>query len=289
MTTSAPKPEIEKAITEEEVNKYIRMDRMPHIFCSGCGIGSVIGSFVRGFLRAGIDPDSIAFVSGIGCTGRAAGYLKLDSFHTTHGRALPFATGLKLANSKLNTVVFSGDGDLATIGGNHLIHSARRNIDIVCICVNNFNYGMTGGQMGCTTPWSALTTTSPYGNYETPTNLPYLMAAAGASYIARWTTLHLRELERAIAEAFHHRGFSFIEVIGPCPTVYGRMNKRPRGLDEMLYYKQKAVVRNGADPKELGITIDSPIAVGKFVDIQCPTYEQNRQKILDNAREKGRL
>ena len=115
------------------------------------------------------------------------------------------------------------------------------------------------------------------------------MAAAGATYIARWTTLHLRELERAIAEAFDHHGFSFIEVIAPCPTVYGRMNKRPRGLDEMLYYKQKAVVRNGADPKELGITIDSPIAVGKFVDIQCPTYEQNRQKILDSAREKGRL
>jgi len=289
MTTTTPKPATEKTITEAEVNQYIRLDRMPHIFCSGCGIGTVIGSFVRGFLRAGIDPDSIAFVSGIGCSGRAAGYVKLDSFHTTHGRALPFATGLKLANPKLNTVVFSGDGDLATIGGNHLIHAARRNIDMVCICINNFNYGMTGGQMGCTTPWSALTTTSPYGNYETPTNLPYLMAAAGASYIARWTTLHLRELERAIAEAFNHRGFSFIEVIGPCPTVYGRMNKRPRGLDEMLYYQQKAVVRNGADPKELGITIDSPIAVGKFVDIQCPTYDQNRQKILDSARQKGRL
>jgi 2-oxoglutarate/2-oxoacid ferredoxin oxidoreductase subunit beta len=289
MTTTAPKPETETTIAEVEVNKYIRQDRMPHIFCSGCGIGTAIGSFVRGFIRAGIDPDSIAFVSGIGCSGRAAGYVKLDSFHTTHGRALPFATGLKLANPKLNTVVFSGDGDLATIGGNHLIHAARRNIDIVCICINNFNYGMTGGQMGCTTPWSALTTTSPYGNYETPTNLPYLMAAAGASYIARWTTLHLRELERAIAEAFNHKGFSFIEVIGPCPTVYGRMNKRPRGLDEMLYYKQKALVRNGADPKEVGITIDSPIVVGKFVDIQCPTYDQNRQKILDSAREKGRL
>ena len=289
MTTIPLQPETERVITETEVNQYIRMDRMPHIFCSGCGIGTVIGSFVRGFLRAGIDPNSIAFVSGIGCTGRAAGYVKLDSFHTTHGRALPFATGLKLANPKLNTVVFSGDGDLATIGGNHLIHAARRNVDIVCICINNFNYGMTGGQMGCTTPWSALTTTSPYGNYENPTNLPYLMAAAGASYIARWTTLHLRELERAIAEAFHHRGFSFIEVIAPCPTVYGRMNKRPRGLDEMLYYKQKAVVRHGADPKDLGITIDSPVSVGKFVDIQCPTYEQNRQKILDSAREKGKL
>jgi 2-oxoglutarate ferredoxin oxidoreductase subunit beta len=215
--------------------------------------------------------------------------LKLDSFHTTHGRAIPFATGLKLANPKLNVVVFSGDGDLATIGGNHLMHAARRNMDMVCICINNFNYGMTGGQMGCTTPWNALTTTSPYGNFETPINLPYLMAACGATYISRWTTLHLRELERSIAGAMSRHGFSFIEVIAPCPTVYGRMNKRPRGLDEMLYYQQKSVVRQGADPKDVGITLDSPVIVGNFLDIKCPTYEESRQQVLRKAREKGRL
>jgi 2-oxoglutarate/2-oxoacid ferredoxin oxidoreductase subunit beta len=277
------------AVNTENIDRFLRMDRMPHIFCSGCGIGTAIGSFVRGFLIANIDPDTIAFVSGIGCSGRAAGYVKLDSFHTTHGRALPFATGLKLANPKLNVVVFSGDGDLATIGGNHLIHSARRNIDIVCICINNFNYGMTGGQMGCTTPWNALSTTSPYGNFESPTNLPYLMAAAGATYIARWTTLHLRELDKAVAEAMSRHGFSFIEVIAPCPTVYGRMNKRPRGLDEMLYYQQKSVVQNGADPKDAAITLDSPIILGKFVDLKSPTYHESRQQILDKAREKGRL
>ena len=274
---------------EKQADHFLRLDRMPHIFCSGCGIGTAMGSFVRGFLKAAIDPDSLAFVSGIGCSGRAAGYLKIDSFHTTHGRAIPFATGLKLANPKLNVVVFSGDGDLATIGGNHLIHAARRGVDMLCICINNFNYGMTGGQMGCTTPWSALSTTSPYGNFETPMNLPYLLAASGATYIARWTVLHLRELEKAIAEALGKKGFSFIEVISPCPTVYGRMNKRPRGLDEMLYYQQKSIVRNGADPKEVGITLESPIIVGKFLDIQCPTYLESRQQILDKAREKGRL
>jgi 2-oxoglutarate/2-oxoacid ferredoxin oxidoreductase subunit beta len=284
MTTTEP-----RVATEAEVERYLRLDRMPHIFCSGCGIGPAIGSYVRGFLMAGIDPDTIAFVSGIGCSGRAAGYVKLDSFHTTHGRAIPFATGLKLANPKLNVVVFSGDGDLATIGGNHLMHAARRNMDMLCICLNNFNYGMTGGQMGCTTPWNALTTTSPYGNFETPTNLPYLMAACGATYIARWTTLNLRELDRSIAEALGRHGFSFIEVIGPCPTVYGRMNKRPRGLDEMFYYQQKSVVKNGADPKDLGISLDSPIIVGKFVDSPRPTYMESRQGILDNARAKGRL
>ena len=148
---------------------------------------------------------------------------------------------------------------------------------------------MTGGQMGCTTPWNALSTTSPYGNFESPTNLPYLMAAAGATYIARWTTLHLRELDKAVAEAMSRHGFSFIEVIAPCPTVYGRMNKRPRGLDEMLYYQQKSVVQNGADPKDAAITLDSPIILGKFVDLKSPTYHESRQQILDKAREKGRL
>ena len=271
------------------IDKYLRQDRMPHIFCSGCGIGPAIGAYVRAFLKAGIDPDSIAFVSGIGCSGRAAGYLNLDSFHTTHGRAIPFATGLKLANPKLNVTVFSGDGDLATIGGNHLLHAARRNIDMLCICINNFNYGMTGGQMGCTTPQNALTTTSPYGNYEVPANLPYLMAASGATFIARWTVLQLRELENSLAEAMKRHGFSFIEVIAPCPTVYGRMNKRSRGLDEMLYYQQKCQVKNGADPKEVGIAIDSPIVVGKFVDIQCPTYQDSRNETLKKAKQKGRL
>jgi len=273
----------------DNIDRFLRLDRMPHIFCSGCGVGTIMGAFIRGFLRAGIDPDSIAFVSGIGCSGRAAGYVKLDSFHTTHGRAIPFATGLKLANPKLNVVVFSGDGDLATIGGNHLIHAARRNIDIVCICVNNFNYGMTGGQMGCTTPFNALTTTSPYGNFEMPVNLPYLLAAAGATYIARWTLLQLRELEVSIAEAINKPGFSFIETVAPCPTVFGRMNKKPRGLDEMLNYRQKTVVRNGADPRDVAISMESPIIVGKFLDICHPTYEENRQGILGKARETGRL
>jgi 2-oxoglutarate ferredoxin oxidoreductase subunit beta len=268
------------------VDHFLRLDRMPHIFCSGCGIGTAMGSFIRGFNKASIDHDSLAFVSGIGCSGRAAGYLKIDSFHTTHGRAIPFATGLKLANPKLNVVVFSGDGDLATIGGNHLIHAARRNIDMLCICINNFNYGMTGGQMGCTTPWSAISATSPYGNFETPMNLPYLMAACGANYIARWTTLHLRELDKTIAEAMSKSGFSFIEVISPCPTVYGRLNKRPRGLDEMLYYQQKSIVRNGADPQEVGIELDSPIIVGKFVDKNGFNYLESRRKLLDKAAEK---
>ena len=270
-------------VEDNPIDCYLRVDRIPHIWCAGCGIGPATGCFIRAIQRTGLDPDKIALVSGIGCTGRVAGYVKLDSFHTTHGRALPFATGLKLGNPDLNPVVFSGDGDLIAIGGNHLIHSARRNIDMTVICINNFNYGMTGGQMGPTTPIDARSTTSPYGNFEYPFNVPYLVAASGATYVARWTVLHLRQLERSIAEALTKPGFSFIEVISPCPTVYGRMNKLPRGLDEMRSYQQRSVIRNGADPKDADIALNGPIVVGKFVDIERPTFWDMCRQVLDRA------
>ena len=270
-------------VSDNAIDCYLRVDRIPHIWCAGCGIGPATGCFIRAIERAGLDPDKVALVSGIGCTGRVAGYVKLDSFHTTHGRALPFATGLRLGNPDLNVVVFSGDGDLVAIGGNHLIHSARRNIDMTVICINNFNYGMTGGQLGPTTPLEARSTTSPYGNFEYPFNLPYLVAASGATYIARWTVLHLRQLERSIAEALSKPGFSFIEVISPCPTVYGRMNKLANGLDELRSYRERSVIQNGADPKDAEIALNGPIVVGKFVDIERPTFWDYRRQVLDKA------
>ena len=268
---------------DNTIDSYLRVDRLPHIWCAGCGIGPATGCFIRAIERAGLDPDKIALVSGIGCAGRVAGYVKLDSFHTTHGRALPFATGLKLGNPELNLVVFSGEGDLIAIGGNHLIHSARRNIDMTVICINNFNYGMTGGQMGPTTPLDARSTTSPYGNFEYPFNVPYLVAASGATYVARWTVLHLRQLERSIAEALTKPGFSFIEVISPCPAIYGRMNKLAKGLDELHSYRERSVILNGADPKELNIALEGPIVVGKFVDIERPTFWDYCGQIPDRA------
>lgn len=269
-----------------EIEKYLRQDRLPHIFCAGCGIGTAIGSFLRAIDRIGLNPDKLATVSGIGCSGRVAGYIKLDSFHTPHGRALPFATGLALANPELNVVVFSGDGDLASIGGNHLIHAARRNITMTVICINNFNYGMTGGQVGPTAPQGARTTTTPYGNFETPFNLPYLLAASGATYIARWTTLHVRQLDEACAEAMVKPGFSFVEVIAPCPVVYGRMNKRPQGLDEMHYYQEKSIIRDGADPRDASIDLNGPIIVGKFIDTERPTLWDNLKQVNEKAKPK---
>ena len=270
---SNPKSEIRNPKPDRHPMDYLlREDRLPHIWCPGCGIGVALSCFLRALQKSGLDLDKVAVVSGIGCTGRVAGYVKLDSFHTTHGRAIPFATGLKLANPELKVVVFSGDGDLIAIGGNHLIHAARRNIDMTVLCVNNFNYGMTGGQVGPTTPTGAMTSTSPYGCFEHPFNLPYMAAAGGAVYVSRWTALHVRRLEKSILEALHKRGFSFVEVISPCPTLYGRRNKQRTGLDQMHYYHDKGIIKHGLDPKEADIGLNGEIIEGVFVDIEKPTF-----------------
>ncbi len=257
---------------ENPVEPYLRTDRLPHIWCPGCGIGTSLNCFVRALIESKEDLDRLVVVSGIGCSGRVAGYVALDSFHTTHGRAVPFATGLKLANPALKVVVYSGDGDLFAIGGNHIIHAARRNVDIKVICINNFLYAMTGGQSGPTTPPSSITTTSPYGGFEPAFNLPHLMDAAGAVYVARWTTFHVRQLTRSMVEILKKPGFCFIEVLSPCPTLYERRNKLGDGLDTMKYYKEKSKIRHGAPTSEVGLEKRGEIIVGKFVDRDRPDY-----------------
>jgi len=232
---------------------FLRMDRIPHIWCPGCGIGTVVTSFAEALRKSQIDLDKVVVVSGIGCTGRVAGYVKLDSFHTTHGRAIPFATGLKLAHPDLKVIVFSGDGDIFGIGGNHFIHAARRNMDITVICVNNFNYAMTGGQVAATTPITANASTAPFGNFEYPFSLPYLAEAAGATALAK-------------------RGFSFIEVITPCVTLYARRNRLGDGLNLLKYYYEKSEIQHGADTRTLDISYQGKLIVGKFIDIEKPTF-----------------
>jgi 2-oxoglutarate ferredoxin oxidoreductase subunit beta len=265
------------ALVDQPVNPvepFLRTDRMPHIWCPGCGIGTTVNCFARALVESKLLLDKVVVVSGIGCTGRVAGYMKLDSFHTTHGRAIPFATGLKLANPNLTVVVYSGDGDLIAIGGNHFIHAARRNVDIKVICVNNFIYGMTGGQVAPTTPVGAFATTSPYGCFERPFNLPYLAESSGAVYVARWTAFHVRHMARSMVEAFNKKGFCFIEIIAPCPTLYLRRNRLGDGLDTMRFYKQKSVIKNGANTRDVEINLQGEIIVGKFVDIERPTLQQ---------------
>lgn len=261
-------------------NQYLRTDRMPHIWCSGCGLGTTVNCFVRAIDGCGIPADQISVVSGIGCTGRVAGYLKLDSFHTTHGRPIPFATGLKLANPKLKVVVYSGDGDLFAIGGNHFIHAARRNMDLTVICVNNFTYGMTGGQVTPTTPTDAIASTTPYGNTEEPFNLPHLAESAGAVYVARWTVYHVRQAARAMREAIRKKGFSFVEIVSPCPTLYGRRNRLGDGLEMVQYYKENSIIKDGAETRDVGLGFGDRIICGKFIDRERPSFlDQYNQRM----------
>jgi 2-oxoglutarate ferredoxin oxidoreductase subunit beta len=250
----------------------LRMDRIPHIWCSGCGIGTVFGCVLSAIKKLDKSYDDIAMVSGIGCTGRMAGYVKLDSYHTTHGRAVPFATGLKIARPESKVLVCSGDGDLLAIGGNHFIHAARRNIDMTILCVNNFNYGMTGGQLAPSTPFGAKTTTSPIGCPEEPFNFCHMAAASGAVYVARWTALHIRRLTDSLVEAIQKPGFSFVEVLSPCPTSFGRRNRMGKGLDIVQYYHSQSVIRNNIDPSEATLDFNQNLVVGKFVDIDRPTF-----------------
>ena len=271
-----------ETVEEHPLDHILRQDRLPHIWCPGCGLGSAMTCFAQAIERVDIPLKKQVLLSGIGCTGRTAGYVNVDSYHTTHGRAIPFATGLKIANPELSVTVFSGDGDLFAIGGNHFLHAARRNVDINVICVNNFNYGMTGGQQGPTTPVEAKTTTTRYGSFEHPFNLPYLAAAVGAVYVSRWTTLHCRHLEKSMEKALQKKGFTFIEIISPCPTGFGRPNKLGEGLEELRYYREKSVIKNDAswDELELHMRGEEPVVVGDFVDTERPTYLELEEQML---------
>ena len=258
----------EVVVESHPADQLLRADRLPHIWCPGCGLGSVTACFSDSVLASPFPPSQHVCVSGIGCTGRVAGYLNIDSFHTTHGRAIPYAIGLKVTNPNLQVTVISGDGDLGAIGGNHLIHAARRNIDITVICVNNFNYGMTGGQAGPTTPYGATTSTSPRGNMDQPFNLPHLVATAGAVYVSRWTSLHVRQLRESMRAAMAKPGFSFVEVLSPCPVGFGKANDLGEGLDEMWFYRRRSIVNHEARLEDLDLSMseEEPIILGNFVN-----------------------
>ncbi len=267
------------------LERYLRKGMIPHIWCEGCGNGIILNCFVRALNELDFDLDKVVVVSGIGCIGRLSGYTNTDSYHTTHGRPIAFATGVKLANPELKVAVISGDGDLFAIGGNHFIHAARRNVDLQVICANNFNYGMTGGQYGPTTPLEAWTTTTPYGNVEHPFNLVHLAAASGAVYVARWTTLHVRRLTASIKKALQKEGFSFIEVITPCPEIYGRYNKMRTGIDMMEWFKRASEIRHNSDPAKAEISL-SKIVLGEFIDVEKPTFGQLLRNMRAQVQEK---
>ncbi len=250
----------------------LRTENLPHVWCAGCGNGIVLGAFARAFGYTGIERDSTVIVSGIGCSGRITQYLDFDTVHTTHGRALAFATGIKLANPELNVVVFMGDGDASAIGGNHLIHAARRNIDLTAIIINNSLYGMTGGQVAPTTPEGKVTKTTPFGNPEHPFDISKLVAAAGATYVARFTSYHVRWLEKAIAEAMLHKGFSVVEVVIGCPTHW---KMKPA---ELLKIQKEKYKRKGYST----VYEIEPWDIGVFVREVKPEFTEKIRSIVRN-------
>ncbi len=266
---------------------YLRPSKkFPNVWCSGCGIGIVMGSLIRAVDKIGLDKDDVAVVSGIGCSGRMPVYLDFNTMHTTHGRALAFATGLKLAQPRLKVIVVMGDGDALAIGGNHFIHSARRNIDLTAIVINNSIYGMTGGQYSPTTPVDKKATTAPYGNIEAPFPVCELAIAAGASYVARSTVYHVVEMDRQIEQAIRKNGFSLVEAVSYCHTAYGRLNKFGKAVDNMRLLKETSVSKTAAEkltPEEQ----EGKIIRGVLVDQDKPEYCEMYDQVIARVQNKG--
>ncbi len=263
------------------VDKYFRTNKLPQIWCPGCGHGIITRAITVAIDKSGFDRDKICIVSGIGCSSRATGYLDFDTLHTTHGRALAFATGIKHARPDLKVIVITGDGDATAIGGNHFIHACRRNIDITAIVYNNNIYGMTGGQYSPTTPTHDKGTTAPYGNIDKTFDIPGLASAAGATYVARATAYHATLLTNLIEKGLKNNGFSVIEAISDCPTYYGRKNKKGDAVAMLEWQKDNAVNVTAAAklPPE---SLKGKFLIGEFKNITEPEYTDEYKKIIDS-------
>jgi 2-oxoglutarate ferredoxin oxidoreductase subunit beta len=263
--------------------EYLRHDkRFPNMWCAGCGIGIVMGSLIRAVAHLELDKDEVAVISGIGCTGRMPVYLDFNTMHTTHGRALAFATGLKMARPGVTVIVVMGDGDALAIGGNHFIHAARRNIDLTAIIVNNLTYGMTGGQVSPTTPTGKLATTAPYGNVDQSFPIAELAKAAGASLVARSTVYHVTELDKLLVKAIQKKGFSVVEAVSYCHTGYGRLNRSGRPVDMMRALKENAVTVKAAAEMSADELKDR-IVRGLLHEADLPEYTELYAQVIAQA------
>jgi len=272
------------AETTKLIHKYLRHDKkFPHVWCAGCGNGILLGSLIRAIDRTGLQKDEIVIVSGIGCSGRISVYVDFNTLHTTHGRALTFATGVKLGNPKLNVIVIMGDGDATAIGGNHFIHAARRNLNLTAIVVNNNIYGMTGGQYSPTTPYGAMATTSLYGNIEHSFSIAELAVMAGAGMVSRGTVYHAAMLDDLIEKAILKRGFSVVEVISHCHTQFGRRN-RMGGAVEMLMRQKEDAVRVEKAKNMSEEELKGKFTIGVLADRDLPVYTQEYNKVREAAR-----
>lgn len=272
-------------IPVREIRNYVRQTARK-VWCAGCGNGIAMGALTRALISLKIPRDKIAVFTGIGCSGRGAAYIEYDSMQTPHGRPIPVATGLKLTRPEMEVIVYSGDGDLAAIGGNHFIHAARRNIGITVVLVNNYIYGMTGGQVAPTTPHRGLATTAPYGNLEYPFDICTLAAAAGATYVARSTTYHVQQLAFFIKKGIQNKGFSLIEAISQCPTQYGKLNNLGSPGQMLLWLKRNTLSLQEASRKTPQ-QLEGRIIAGEFVDRERPELSAQYQRMLEAVKKEG--
>lgn len=268
------------------IDDYIREEMFPHIWCPGCGNGIVLGAIIRAIDDLNWDRDKIVMVSGIGCSSRITGYVDFCTMNTTHGRALPFATGIKMANPDLKVVVVMGDGDCTAIGGNHFIHAARRNIDLTAIIINNMIYGMTGGQYSPLTPTGRFGTTAPYGNIDQSFDLTKLAMAAGASYVARGTIYHTRQSISLMKKALDKKGFSVVEIISDCPISYGKMNKIRTPVEMLKWIKDISVSKKAWESLSVEERKEK-FVIGEFLGIDRPDYTERYNEIIKKAQKMG--
>ncbi len=276
-------------IPQKVIHKYLRYRKnFPHVWCPGCGIGIVLGDIIRAINLLKLEKDDIAMVSGIGCSSRMPVYIDVNTLHTTHGRPITFATGIKLAKPSMKVIVITGDGDGTAIGGNHFIHAARRNIDITVILINNNIYGMTGGQVSPTTPVGDIATTAPYGAIERNFDISNLAIAAGASFVARTTAFHTNEAQKIIASAISKEGFALVEVIAQCPVIYGRLNKMGSAVEMMKWQRDNTIpiesVAKLPEEKKKG-----KIIRGILVDRDIPEYTKEYDKLIERVRKQFNL
>ena len=262
------------------VKDYLRERFMPHIWCAGCGHGIVMNNMIRAIEHLGLKKNDIVMVTGIGCSSRISGYLDFHTLHTLHGRALAFATGVKLARPELSIIVPMGDGDALAIGGNHFIHAARRNIDITAIIMNNNIYGMTGGQFSPLSGYGKMATTAPFGNIYEAFDIVHLAQGAGASFVARTTTYHVTSMKKILEKAISHNGFSVVEILSQCPTYFGRKNRVGSAVDMLNYYKTQTVSIGSGKKKEAPELIER----GVFVDEERPEYCAEYEKTIEKSK-----
>ncbi len=274
-------------IPQKVVHQYLRHDKkFPHVWCPGCSNGIVLGAFIRAIASMGVNQDDMVMVSGIGCSSRMPVYIDLNTMHTLHGRAIAFATGVKLHKPEMKVVVITGDGDCTAIGGNHLIHAARRNLDLTVILVNNNIYGMTGGQCSPTTPQDAIATTAPYGNIEPDFDICKLAIGAGASFVARTTAFHVFEMQNYFQKAMEHPGFALIEVVSACPVIYGRLNKLGGAPQMMKEFRDNSIPITAVEklPPE---QVEGKIQRGILHEEIRPEYTNLYQDLVKRLHENG--